>query len=137
MTLPTTHQRTPATTSALREVETNLSAALAALDRRLTALETRLSAMALGASCHPEWVSPGAGPVARARRALVVETVVAASGKAGMTLTELAAYLHIPKQRLDTLRDDLAYLVEEDRLVRMNRNPRWRTRNHGTQSSST
>jgi len=93
MTLPTTHQRTPATTSALREVEANLSSALAALDRRLTALETRLSAMALGASCHPEWV------------------------------------LHIPKQRLDTLRVDLAYLVEAERLVRMNRNPRWRTRN--------
>lgn len=129
MTLPTTHQRTPATTSALREVETNLSSALAALDRRLTALETRLSAMALGASCHPEWVAPGAGPVAQARRALVVETVVAASGKAGMTLVELAAYLHIPKQRLDTLRDDLAYLVEAERCVRINRNQRWRTRN--------
>ncbi len=32
MTLPTTHQRTPATTSALREVEANLASALAALE---------------------------------------------------------------------------------------------------------
>jgi len=129
MTLPTTHQRTPATTSALREVETNLTSAITVLERRLSALETRLSAMVLGATCHPEWVAPGAGPVARARRALVVETVVAASGKAGMTLVELAAYLHIPKQRLDTLRDDLAYLVEAERLTRINRNARWRVRN--------
>lgn len=128
MTLPQTHPRTPATTSELREVEASLVASLRRLDERLTALEVRLGALVLGSTCHPEWVSPGAGHVAKARRALVVETVVGAAGKSGMTFAELAAYLHIPRARHDILREDIAYLCEADRLVRTSRNhAKWRT----------
>jgi hypothetical protein len=126
--MPTTHERTAATTSALREVEAELVALIRRLDARVTALELRLGALVLGATCHPEWVSPGAGPAAKARRALVVETVIGAAGKSGMTFAQVAAYLHVPAARHDVLREDIAYLCEADRLVRTSRNhAKWRT----------
>ena len=128
MSMPRTHMPETATRSSVRELEAKLVEGLAELEARLIALEIRLGALALGATCHHEWVSPGAGSVAQARRALVVETVVGAGGKTGMTFPEIAAYLHIPRTRHEVLRADIRYLVEADRLIRATRNhAKWRT----------
>lgn len=121
-----------ASETALRETEARLVRMIRELSARFDALEVRLSALHLGSTCHPEWVAPNPGPAARARRAGIVEAVLAIAGPAGMTLAELAAYLHLPSSRRDTLDADLSYLIEEDRAERVpSRAKKWRTRgNH-------
>lgn len=116
--------------TALRETEARLLHLIRANERRLEELAVRLAAMHLGSTCHPEWVHPGAGPGARARRAGIVEAVLTLAGKKGMTLPELAAYLHLPEVRRDVVEADLSYLIAEDRAERVpNRAKRWRSRN--------
>lgn len=119
--------RTPATMSDVREAEGRLAHMLRTLERRLAALETRFAALHLGSTAHPEWVAPGAGPAARARRAGIVEAVLALSGREGMTLATLAAYLHLPRTAHAVLEADLSYLIEEQRAQRVpNRAKKWR-----------
>jgi len=119
--------------TALRETEARLLRLIRETDARLEQLSVRLSALHLGSTCHPEWVNPGAGPGARARRAAIVEAVLTIAGPKGMTGPELAAYLHLPESRRDVLDVDLSYLIAEDRAERVpNRAKRWRIRgNHG------
>lgn len=117
----------PVSETALRDVELRLSQQMRQLAARLERLETLVSSLHLGSTCHPDWISPGKGVVAQARRASVVEAVLLVAGSEGMTLTELAAYLHIPKSRHDVLTSDLSYLIGEDRAERLpTRAKRWR-----------
>lgn len=93
---------------------------------RVATLEARLGALHLGSTCHPEWVSPSETQTGKIRRALVVESVLSfMDSEEGMNVKELAAYLHLPPTRIETLREDLAFLAYEDRVKRIQRQ-RWR-----------
>ena len=119
--------RVPATKTELREIEARLLGLIRANNLRLAELELKLGALHLGSTCHPDWVSPNNGPGARARRAGIVETILATAGPGGMTLVELAAYLHLPAGRRGVLEADLSYLIEEERAGRLpNRAKKWR-----------
>lgn len=119
----------PATETALHELEARLFRLIQETNDRLANLEVRLAALHLGSTCHPEWVSPSKGYGARARRASIVEAVLAMAGDKGLTLTELASFLHLPKERHDTLLADLSYLIDGDRAERMpTRAKKWRWR---------
>jgi hypothetical protein len=116
----------PVSETALRDLELRLTAQVRALAQQVEALNVRVSALHLGSTCHPEWVNPGAGNLAQARRASVVEAVLATAG-AGMTLTELAAYLHLPRTRHEVLLSDLSYLIDAERVERTpTRAKKWR-----------
>lgn len=119
--------RVPATLTDLREVEARLRQLIADADARLARVELLASALHLGSTSHPEWLSPGAGPAAKARRAAIAEAVLSLAGPDGMTLRELAAYLHVPPDGHDTLRGDIAYLSDADRVTR-NTSQRYRTK---------
>jgi len=117
----------PVSETALRDLEGRLSRRIAELERQVQTLAERLAALHLGSTCHPDWISPGRGSVAQARRASVVEAVLATAGPEGLTLAELAAYLHLPRNRRDTLTADLSYLIAEDRAERLpTRALKWR-----------
>lgn len=126
----------PATETALRETEARLVRLIRELNARFDSIEVRINALHLHSTCHPEWVAPGAGAGAKARRASIVEAVLLMSGSVGMTVPELAGYLHIPVSRRETLGEDLSYLVAEERIqIVPSRNKRWRIRSHGTKSN--
>jgi hypothetical protein len=115
--------------TALRDLEGRLSRRINELEALIVSLAERVAALHLGSTCHPDWISPGRGTVAQARRASVVEAVLAVAGPQGMTLPELAAYLHLPRNRRTTLLSDLSYLIAEDRAERLpSRVQRWRTK---------
>lgn len=117
----------PVSETSLRDLEGRLSRRIDELERTVRAMSERLAAMHLGSTCHPEWINPGTGSVAAARRATVVESVLAIAGPRGMSLPELAAYLHLPRTRHDVLLLDLSYLIEETRVERIpSRAKRWR-----------
>lgn len=124
--------RVPATMSDVRETEARLKRLISETQERLARLEILISAVHLGSTCHPEWVQPGKGPAAQARRAAIVEAVIHMAGDEGMTLEGLAAYLHVPPELRDVVSQDCAYLVENDRIKRINRNTRWRIQNART-----
>ena len=130
MPMPRFIAKQPASHSDVRAAEARVVDVLARLisdlDKRMTRLESQVGALHLGSTCHPEWVRPGTGLTASISRARVVESVLSFMvDDEGMTIKELAAYLHIPASRLDTLRDDLQFLAKEDRVQRMPRH-RWR-----------
>ena len=117
----------PISESTLREVDARLDRRNRELEAQVHRLAERVAALHLGSTCHPDWVNPGKGSVAAARRASVVEAVLAAAGPKGMNLPELSAYLHIPMTRRDTLFADLSYLIAEERAERVpTRAKRWR-----------
>lgn len=117
----------PVSETALRDVEGRLSRQIKILEAQVAALAERVAAVHLGSTCHPEWIRPGPGSVAAARRAGIVEAVLAAAGGYGMTLVELAAYLHLPRSRHAVLLTDLSYLIGEDRAERTpTRARKWR-----------
>lgn len=110
---------------------------IAQINARFDSIEVRINALHLHSTCHPEWVAPGAGAGAQARRAGIVEAVLLMSGSVGMTVPELAGYLHIPVSRRETLGEDLSYLVAEERIqIVPSRSKRWRIRSHGTSKSN-
>lgn len=130
MSMPRFLPKQPASHSDVRAAEARVTDVLARmiadLDKRLANLESRLTALHLGSTCHPEWVTPGAGLTGSISRARVVESVLSfMDSDEGMTVKELAAYLHLPASRIDTLRDDLRFLQDEDRVQRLPRH-RWR-----------
>lgn len=117
----------PISESTLREVDARLDRRIRELEAQVHRLAEQVAALHLGSTCHPDWVNPGKGSVAAARRASVVEAVLAAAGTKGMNLPELSAYLHIPMTRRDTLFADLSYLIQEERAERVpTRAKRWR-----------
>lgn len=117
----------PISESTLREVDARLDRRIRELEAQVHRLAEQVAALHLGSTCHPDWVNPGKGSVAAARRASVVEAVLAAAGPKGMNLPELSAYLHIPMSRRDTLFADLSYLIAEERAERVpTRAKRWR-----------
>jgi hypothetical protein len=117
----------PISESTLREVDARLDRRIRELEAQVHRLAEQVAALHLGSTCHPDWVNPGKGSVAAARRASVVEAVLAAAGPKGMNLPELSAYLHIPMTRRDTLFADLSYLIQEERAERVpTRAKRWR-----------
>jgi hypothetical protein len=117
----------PVGETALRDLELSFAAKVRALSEQVEALTVRVNALHLGSTCHPEWVSPGRGPLPQARRAAIVEAVLATAGPGGMTLGELAAYLHLPKTRHDVLTSDLSYLIDAERVERTpSRAKKWR-----------
>jgi hypothetical protein len=117
----------PISESTLREVDARLDRRIRELEAQVHRLAEQVAALHLGSTCHPDWVNPGKGSVAAARRASVVEAVLAAAGPRGMNLPELSAYLHIPMTRRDTLFADLSYLIAEERAERVpTRAKRWR-----------
>jgi len=117
----------PISESTLREVDARLDRRIRELEAQVHRLAEQVAALHLGSTCHPDWVNPGKGSVAAARRASVVEAVLAAAGPKGMNLPELSAYLHIPMTRRDTLFADLSYLIAEERAERVpTRAKRWR-----------
>lgn len=117
----------PISESTLREVDARLDRRIRELEAQVHRLAEQVAALHLGSTCHPDWVNPGKGSVAAARRASVVEAVLAAAGNKGMNLPELSAYLHIPMSRRDTLFADLSYLIAEERAERVpTRAKRWR-----------
>ena len=117
----------PVSETALRDLEGRLSRRIAELEGQVKSLAERLAALHLGSTCHPDWISPGRGSVAQARRASVVEAVLATTGPGGLTLAELAAYLHLPRTRHTVLLADLSYLIAEDRAERLpSRARKWR-----------
>lgn len=117
----------PISESTLREVDARLDRRIRELEAQVHRLAEQVAALHLGSTCHPDWVNPGKGSVAAARRASVVEAVLAAAGPKGMNLPELSAYLHIPMSRRDTLFADLSYLIQEERAERVpTRAKRWR-----------
>lgn len=117
----------PVSETALRDLEGRLSRRIQLLEAQVASLAERIAALHLGSTCHPEWINPGAGSVAQARRASVVEAVLATAGGYGMTLPELAAYLHLPRTRQSVLLLDLSYLIGEDRAERTpTRAKKWR-----------
>ena len=117
----------PISESTLREVDARLDRRIRELEAQVHRLAEQVAALHLGSTCHPDWVNPGKGSVAAARRASVVEAVLAAAGTKGMNLPELSAYLHIPMSRRDTLFADLSYLIQEERAERVpTRAKRWR-----------
>lgn len=122
--------RTPAMMTDVRETEARLRRLILETNERLARLEVLISAVHLGSTCHPEWLQPGRGPAAQARRAAIVEAVLHLAGDEGMSLESLAAYLHVPPELRDVVSADCAYLVENDRITRINRNTRWRLK-HG------
>lgn len=130
MSMPRFLQRKPADEGMVRASEARVLDALTdAINKiydRLDVLERKVGALHLGSTCHPEWVAPSSTIKARIQRALIVESVLASQGSDdGMAVKELAAYLHLPASRIDTLRDDLQFLQEEDRVQRLPRH-RWR-----------
>jgi hypothetical protein len=117
----------PISESTLREVDARLDRRIRELEAQVHRLAEQVAALHLGSTCHPDWVNPGKGSVAAARRASVVEAVLAAAGPKGMNLPELSAYLHVPITRRDTLFADLSYLIAEERAERVpTRAKRWR-----------
>jgi hypothetical protein len=111
---------------------TTLNERIAELTSRMDALETKVRALHLGSTAHPEWVVPGKGLTAAVMRARIVESVLASCGEEGLTIKELAAYLHIPATRVEVLREDIRFLVDEDRAQRAPR-LRWRIKDrHAT-----
>lgn len=117
----------PVSETSLRDLEGRLLRRIAELEAQVRALADRVAAIHLGSTCHPEWIHPGPGSVAQARRASIVEAVLAVSGRRGMSLAELAAYLHVPQTRHETLTHDLSYLIAEERVERLpSRAKRWR-----------
>jgi hypothetical protein len=117
----------PISESTLREVDARLDRRIRELEAQVHRLAEQVAALHLGSTCHPDWVNPGKGSVAAARRASVVEAVLAAAGPRGMNLPELSAYLHIPMGRRDTVFADLSYLIAEERAERVpTRAKRWR-----------
>lgn len=132
MSMPRFLQRKPADEGMVRASEARVLDALTdAIDKishRLDVLERKVGALHLGSTCHPEWVAPSETIKARIQRALIVESVLASQGSdEGMTVRELAAYLHLPPSRFDTLREDLRFLDLEERVQRLQRH-RWRIR---------
>lgn len=130
MSMPTFLRRTPASTSDVRASETRVTDALAKmianLAQRVDELETKVTALHLGSTCHPEWVIVRRGMAAQVQRARIVESILSSSDSpAGMAVKELAAYLHLPESRTDVLREDLRFLAQESRVERMPRH-RWR-----------
>jgi hypothetical protein len=117
----------PVSETALRDLELRLSAQVRALAAQVEALNVRVSALHLGSTCHPEWINPGRGNLASARRASIVEAVLATADTPGMTMAELAAYLHLPRTRHEVLLSDLSYLIDADRVERTpTRAKKWR-----------
>lgn len=130
MSMPTFLRRTPASTSDVRAAETRVIEVLATtisnLAKRLDDLETKVHALHLGSTCHPEWVVVRRGMTAQIQRARIVEAILSASDSPnGLTVKELSAYLHLPDSRIEVLREDLRFLAQEDRVERMPRH-RWR-----------
>lgn len=130
MSMPTFLRRTPASTSDVRASETRVIEVLATtisnLAKRLDDLETKVHALHLGSTCHPEWVVVRRGMTAQIQRARIVEAILSASDSPnGLTVKELSAYLHLPDSRIEVLREDLRFLAQEDRVERMPRH-RWR-----------
>lgn len=128
--MPTFLRRTPASTSDVRAAETRvievLATTLSNLAKRLDDLETKVHALHLGSTCHPEWVVVRRGMTAQIQRARIVEAILSASDSPnGLTVKELSAYLHLPDSRIEVLREDLRFLAQEDRVERMPRH-RWR-----------
>lgn len=117
----------PISESNLRETEARLDRRILQLEAQVRRLAEQVGALHLGSTCHPDWVNPGRGTVAAARRASIVEAVLAAAGPSGMSLPELAAYLHLPATRRETLTEDLSLLIAEQRAERIpTRAKRWR-----------
>ncbi len=130
MSMPTFLRRTPASTSDVRAAETRVIEVLATtisnLAKRLDDLETKVHALHLGSTCHPEWVVVRRGMTAQIQRSRIVEAILSASDSPnGLTVKELSAYLHLPDSRIEVLREDLRFLAQEDRVERMPRH-RWR-----------
>lgn len=130
MSMPTFLRRTPASTSDVRAAETRVIEVLATtisnLAKRLDDLETKVNALHLGSTCHPEWVVVRRGLTAQIQRSRIVEAILSASDSPhGLTVKELSAYLHLPDSRIEVLREDLRFLAQEDRVERMPRH-RWR-----------
>lgn len=128
--MPTFFQRKPASVSDVEATETRvlnvLSNALARLAERVEQLETKVHALHLGSTCHPEWVVVRRGLTAQIQRARIVEAILSSSDSPdGLTVKELCAYLHLPHSRIEVLREDLRFLAQEDRVERMPRH-RWR-----------
>jgi hypothetical protein len=128
--MPRFIQKQPASASDLRAVEARvidvLARQIAALGNRVEVLERRLAAIHLHSTCHPEWVAPDKTMVGAIRRARIVESVLSfMDSEDGMSVREIAAYLHLPDARLDILRDDLKFLASEDRARRTSRQ-QWR-----------
>lgn len=126
----------PASESLVRESETRLlnrlDESIAELKSRMDAIETRIRALHLGSTAHPEWVVPGKGLTSAVMRARIVESVLSTCGEEGLTIKELAAYLHIPPTRVEVLREDIRFLENEDRAIRAPRH-RWRIKDrHAT-----
>lgn len=123
--------RTNATMSDVRALEAKCNRIEATLTKRIQDLEIRLNAMHLGSTCHPEWVTPGMGEVAKARRASIVFTVIHSSGRDGMNLNQILSYLHLPKTRAAVLKQDLAWLIESEQIERTRKNSaKWRSKEH-------
>lgn len=129
----------PVSETSLRDLEGRLLRRIAELEAQVRTLADRVAALHLGSTCHPEWVHPGPGSVAQARRASVVEAVLAVSGRRGMSLPELAAYLHLPPTRHETLNLDISHLIGEERIERLpSRAKRWRIKErHARQEDRT
>lgn len=129
MPMPTFIARKPASRSDIEAAEVRVTDALARtvarLEERLSALETKVQAMHLGSTCHPEWVVVRRGLTAQVTRARIVESILASTDSDGVSVKELAAYLHLPSSRIDILREDLRFLADEDRAERLPRH-KWR-----------
>ncbi|MGA1062098.1 MAG: hypothetical protein ACO3VH_07185 [Ilumatobacteraceae bacterium] len=127
--MPTFIQRKPASRSDIQAAETRvidiLARTVATLEERLSALEVKVQAMHLGSTCHPEWVVVRRGLAAQITRSRIVESILASTDADGISVKELAAYLHLPSSRIEVLREDLRFLADEDRVQRMPRH-RWR-----------
>ena len=130
MSMPTFLRKSPASTSDVRAAETRVIEVLgdmvAQLARRVEELETKVHALHLGSTCHPEWVVVRRGLTAQIQRSRIVEAILSSSDSPdGLTLKELSAYLHLPHSRIEVLREDLRFLQQEDRVEHMPRH-RWR-----------
>jgi hypothetical protein len=129
MPMPTFIARKPASRSDVEAAEVRvidvLGRAVAALEERLSALEVKVQALHLGSTCHPEWVVVRRGIAAQVTRSRIVESILATVDPSGISVKELAAYLHLPLSRIDILRDDLRFLADEDRAERLPRH-KWR-----------
>jgi hypothetical protein len=130
MSMPTFLRKTPASTSDVRAAETRVVEVLGnmvtQLAKRVEELETKVHALHLGSTCHPEWVVVRRGLTAQIQRARIVESILSSCDSPnGLTVKELSAYLHLPDSRIEVLREDLRFLAQEDRVERMPRH-RWR-----------